>query len=106
MSGDCVELHQDVENKLGKVKDEEVSDLLRHLLANQIHNKQELVNLFKSAFPGGDVEGHARYHTAIIEDINTRKRLTQAIQEKTISGLVWSAILIIATALYNEFKRS
>ena len=46
----------------------------------------------RGAFPGGDMEGHKRAHDAMIEDIESRKKLTQAIREKTISGLIWGAL--------------
>lgn len=60
----------------------------------------ELEKRFAEAFPGGDHVGHCRYHDLMIEDIAARKRLRQAIVEKTISGLVWGAIIGIGAALW------
>lgn len=58
---------------------------------------QELIGEVKTiredlerGFPGGDIEGHRRYHEAIIQDAEAKKRLAEAIKEKTISGLVWA----------------
>ncbi|MCC7304775.1 MAG: hypothetical protein IT558_00790 [Alphaproteobacteria bacterium] len=55
------------------------------------------------AFPSEDIDGHRRAHEAMIEDINTRKRLTQAIQEKTISGLIWAGIVFVGGLLWTGF---
>lgn len=53
---------------------------------------------FAEAFPGGDHMGHCRYHQLMIEDIEAKKRLRQAVMEKTIGGLVWSAIVAVFLA--------
>ncbi|HEX5130243.1 MAG TPA: hypothetical protein VFV90_10880 [Usitatibacter sp.] len=53
----------------------------------------EMERRFAEAFPGGDHVGHCRYHELMIEDIAARKRLRQAVVEKTIGGLVWAMIV-------------
>lgn len=65
--------------------------------------KDEMEKRFADAFPGGDHVGHCRYHTLMIEDIDARKRLRQAILEKTISGLVWSGIVGLGAAVWFWF---
>lgn len=62
--------------------------------------RADMERRFAEAFPGGDHVGHCRYHTLMIEDIDAKKRLRQAIVEKTISGLVWAAIVGIAVVLW------
>ena len=59
---------------------------------------------FAEAFPGGDHVGHCRYHQLMIEDIDSRKRLRQAVMEKTISGLVWAIVVAAGIALWTWFK--
>lgn len=59
---------------------------------------------FADAFPGGDHVGHCRYHQLMIEDIDARKRLRQAVMEKTIAGLVWAAIIGVALAAWAYLK--
>lgn len=54
-----------------------------------------------AAFPGGDPEGHRRYHETQIEILAEKRRLRIAIQEKTISGLVFAGIILLLTALYH-----
>jgi hypothetical protein len=66
------------------------------------HVKRRVDDLYK-AFPANDLEGHRRAHEAMIEDINTRKRLTEVIREKTISGLIWLGIVAIGTAVWKHF---
>ena len=56
-----------------------------------------------AAFPNGDVEGHARYHKLMIEGIEEKRKLRVAIQEKTISGLIWAGLVAAGTAVYHEF---
>jgi hypothetical protein len=59
---------------------------------------------FAEAFLGGDHVGHCRYHALMIEGIEEHRRLRRAILEKTISGLVWSAIVGGGAALWFWFK--
>lgn len=54
-------------------------------------------------FPGGDIEGHLRYHQLMIERNNELRRLRVAIQEKTISGLIWAALAFLGLCIYNYF---
>ena len=60
---------------------------------------------FMTAFPADDIEGHRRYHELIIEEIEERRKLRRAIQEKTISGLIWAGLVGIAMAVWNELGR-
>lgn len=53
-------------------------------------------------FPGGDAEGHRRAHEMMMADVESRKRLTEAIREKTLSGLVWACIVGIGAAVWHE----
>lgn len=57
----------------------------------------------KTAVPNGDAVGHCRYHQLMIEDIEAKKRLRQAVVEKTIGGLVWSAIAGLGLAGWYAF---
>lgn len=54
------------------------------------------------AFPSADFEGHRRYHETMIEMISERRRLRMAIQEKTISGLIWAGIVGVSLAVWHE----
>lgn len=65
---------------------------------------QVLSETVKKAFPAGDIEGHRRYHEVMIADLESRKKLTQAILEKTISGLVWSIIVGLSLAVWHELS--
>lgn len=66
--------------------------------------RDELEKRFAEAFPGGDHVGHCRYHTLMIEDIDARKKLRQAVMEKTISGLAWAVMVAAGLALWQWFK--
>lgn len=60
---------------------------------------------FAEAFPGGDHVGHCRYHQLMIENIEAKKRLTQAVTEKTIGGLIFSAIVGVLYACWLYIKK-
>lgn len=59
---------------------------------------------FADAFPGGDHIGHCRYHTLMIENLEERRKLRMAVQEKTISGLVWAALVALGIAVWQYLK--
>lgn len=59
---------------------------------------------FADAFPGGDHVGHCRYHTLMIEHLEERRKLRIAVQEKTISGLLWAAIVGLGIAAWQYLK--
>lgn len=64
----------------------------------------DLEKRFTEAFPAGDHVGHSRYHALMIEDIDSRKRLRQAVMEKTISGIVWAVVVAGGLALWAWIK--
>lgn len=84
--------------------DQRLDDLERFRDVDFKHWQEDLEKRFAEAFPGGDHVGHCRYHTLMIEDIADRKRLIAAIKEKTISGLVWAAVVGGGMALWFWFK--
>lgn len=55
----------------------------------------------KEAVPGGDHHGHCRYHAGLIQRKEERRRLGQAVLEKTVSGLVWGSLLVLGLALWD-----
>ena len=71
----------------------------------RIANVEGKVDQILSAFPAGDMAGHCRAHQALIDDVEARKRLRQAITEKTISGLIWAGIVGVATAVWHELVK-
>lgn len=83
----------------------DLSNTLEVALRKLSSDIEHLSETLERAFPDGDIEGHRRYHEAIIEDLETRKRLVQAIKEKTISGLVWAMIVGVSLALFHEIQR-
>lgn len=76
--------------------DERVTELERRADAIEMR--------FAAAFPGGDYEGHRRYHDLIIEHTVEVKRLRRVIFEKTISGLVWALLVVVGIAMFRYLK--
>ena len=88
--------------------DVRIEDALRSIDAHQVEANTKLDGLGRKmdamvmAFPHGDFEGHRRYHETMIEMLAERRRLRQAIQEKTISGLIWAALVGLGIAVWHE----
>ncbi len=56
-----------------------------------------------AAFPANDPEGHRRFHETQILMLEEKRQLKKAIQEKTISGLVWAGIVGTASAIWQQY---
>lgn len=108
------DLHQEIEN----VTDPEIARILRGILLVEQRLAERVTSLEKKidgldakidvvarqGFPGGDPEGHRRAHEAMIETLAEKRRLRMAIQEKTISGLVWAVVVGVSVALWEWIK--
>lgn len=84
--------------------DPAIVPVLRGLMRTQEEMVERMLALEKAArmaFPGGDAEGHRRAHEAMIERTAELRRLRVAIQEKTISGLVWAAVVGLGLLVYH-----
>lgn len=68
--------------------------------------RADLERRFAEAFPGGDHVGHCRYHQLMIEDIDAKKKLRQAVMEKSVAGLVWAGIVGLSLAVWQYIKES
>lgn len=66
--------------------------------------QSDIERRFAEAFPGGDHIGHCRYHTLMIEEIEAKKKLRQAVMEKTIAGLVWGALVGLGIVVWQYLK--
>lgn len=73
-------------------------------LRDEVRTLTGAVDTVAKGFPGGDAEGHRRYHELLIEELEERRKLRRAIQEKTISGLVWAAIVGLGMAVWHELQ--
>jgi len=72
-------------------------------MGNEIQNHLEAH--INKAFAGGDADGHRRAHEAMINLIEEKRRLRVAIQEKTISGLVWAAIVFLGLSAFEHIRK-
>lgn len=68
------------------------------------HRMDKVEKWQTDAVPAGDHVGHCRYHQLMIEGIEGRKRLRQAIIEKTIPGLILAFLGFLALAAWAYFK--
>lgn len=70
------------------------------------HIERHLVQHIDKAFAGGDPDGHRRAHEAMINLIEEKRKLRVAIQEKTISGLIWVVIVWVGISAWHEILRA
>lgn len=66
--------------------------------------QHQAIDRLRSAFPGGDVEGHRRYHELQIAKIQSWDRLTETLREKTAGGIIWGLMIFLSFAAWNELK--
>lgn len=87
---------------LGDMRDEqqETNKTLNEMIKREAHRDLKMEEMF-DGFPGKDPAAHKRYHELLIENTIAKKRLTDAIKEKTISGLVFSLIGFIGLCIWN-----
>lgn len=65
-------------------------------------NQKEIAEKILRAFAAGDVDGHRRYHEALLRRAEANEKLALAIREKTIIGLVWITLSFVAVAVWHE----
>lgn len=56
------------------------------------------------AFPGGDWEGHRRYHEVLIDRIEKRAKLYDAMLEELTKKGMWALIIFIGAAVFYYIK--
>jgi len=60
----------------------------------------------KTAFAGADPDGHRRAHEAMIQLLEEKRRLRVAIQEKTMSGLIWALLIWLGLQALASVKQA
>lgn len=84
------------------LNDEELA-ILRRLEAGLTDNTAKTEKILL-AFPGGDTEGHRRYHAAVIERIELRNKLIREALVKAAQAGGIVAFGWIGLALWQAFK--
>lgn len=72
-------------------------------LSNLADRVEAIEQKFSSAFVSDDPDGHRRFHEEYIERTSELRKLRTAIAEKTLSALVWSAIVFLCLSGWNHF---
>jgi len=94
-----------------QINDKAVVKVLKQIDSHAVATNEKLsvlddkLDTLSKAFPAGDIEGHKRYHQTMIDMLDERRKLRMAIQEKTISGLIWAGIVGISLAVWHEVSR-
>lgn len=78
-------------------------------MGNDIHSvKRRLDQVdkhMKDAFPNGDLEGHRLFHDAMIARTRELRALKIVIRDKTLAGLVWSAMAFVGWCIWSTIKQ-
>ncbi|NPT39672.1 hypothetical protein [Paraburkholderia xenovorans] len=56
------------------------------------------------AFPGGDWDGHRRYHEAVIKKLEAREKFYQDLRVELAKKGVWALAVMLGLALWAFFK--
>ncbi len=88
------------EDTLKLVGDPAVTALLRLILERQL----DLEKMIMGAFPGGDFEGHRRYHEEVIQDMQERRRMRNGVYEHLFKMGLWTVVLGGAAAVWQYLK--
>jgi hypothetical protein len=73
-------------------------------VTRRLESMEQKIDGITKAFPQGNFESHRHYHETMQEMIAERRRLRVAIQEKTISGLIWAGLVAIGIAVFHELQ--
>lgn len=76
---------------------------LGHIEKENANDKNDITNIMK-AFPDQDYEGHRDYHQTLIDILEEKRKLRIAVQEKTISSLLWLFIVFIGLSIWEYLK--
>lgn len=72
------------------------------ILLDKLDTANRILSKLEKGFPDGDIEGHRRFHQTQIQIVEEKRKLRQAIKEKTLSSLIWMLIVGLGVLLYNE----
>ena len=86
-----------------KPVEEVLCDSLKHI-AKLEERIEDLEEGMKRIVPNQDYEGHSMYHQMLIDKERRRAKLVDSIVEKTLSGLIWSAVLAVGLAVWSYIK--
>ncbi len=78
--------------------------LSTHIIDESTDLAKQIAILVKDGFPDGDLRKHRAIHEDFIDTATDKKELNKKIREKTVSGLVWSAVALIGVAIWEYIK--
>lgn len=91
LRGDLDERHLENTTALG-VTDRKVDEVIRRV--DDLHK----------AFPGGDWEGHRRYHERLISKMEAREQFYRDLRAELAKKGMWAVIVLLGLALWQYLK--
>lgn len=56
------------------------------------------------AFPGGDWEGHRRYHECLIRKMEARTKFYEDLRSHLAKNGIWAVLVVLGLAIWQYFK--
>lgn len=97
---------QDVREQLDVIiRSEQIRTKQLDEISKSVKELVDSVQSIQGGFPGGDYEGHRRYHEAVIEDMAERKKFYADIKSKTAVAALLGLGAYVVQALTHEIAR-
>jgi hypothetical protein len=80
-------------------------NVTRHLVTDKkVDEAIRRIDDLHKAFPGGDWEGHRRYHEAMIRRIESRTKLYEDLRVELAKKGLWAVLVVLGIALLQYVK--
>ena len=97
------------ESKIGNpVMVQVLNQIDKHALEtnSRLSSIESKVDMVAAAFPGGDFEGHKRYHQALIQTLEEKRAFYRSLKEKTLLGILWALVVWLGMAIWHELANN
>ena len=96
-----------MDNLLLERRNQEKQDIIIAILnrqTQQLDKLEEVADRFNRSMPGGDPDGHRKYHELVIKEAEDKANFRKAVIEKSIASLVWTFVVFIGSAMLFYVK--
>lgn len=77
---------------------------LKTLQESHENSHVETMDMFRRAFPDGDLAGHQRFHQQLMDDAKTRRDIRNEVLKKLAAGSAWSAVVFFGYRAIDLLK--
>lgn len=107
--GETMEGHQQIVSALADLKqdlDQRHSENVTRadVTDRKVDEAIRRIDDLHKAFPGGDWDGHRRYHEELIRKLEARSQFYQDLRAELAKKGMWALIVLLGLALWQYFK--